>query len=296
MIGLGRMGGNMVRRLMERGHEAVVYALSSSEIDRFVAKGAIGSYSLKELVGKLSPPRIVWMMVPAGSPVDQTIDGILPFLAKNDILVDGGNSNWKDSKARADKVGEKDVHYLDAGVSGGIWGLAEGYCIMVGGNHDAYLGIEPILKTLAPEKGYAYIGPSGAGHFVKMIHNGIEYGMLQALGEGFEALKSSEYDLNLHQISELWRHSSVVRSWLLDLLTSALEKNKSLDDIRGYVEDSGEGRWTVLYAVENGVPMPIITYSLFARFLSRQDDSFSARVIAALREEFGGHKVRSVDS
>jgi 6-phosphogluconate dehydrogenase len=232
-------------------------------------------------------------MVPSGDPVDLTIEQLIPSLSKEDIIVDGGNSHYKDSIRRAEKLKQLGIHFVDAGTSGGIWGLQEGYCLMIGGEKATIEQLEPIFKTLAPENGFAHVGPSGAGHFVKMVHNGIEYGMLQAYGEGFEMLKTSQFELDLGKISRLWNRGSVVRSWLLELAESAFAKDPQLSSIRGYVEDSGEGRWTVLEAVEREIPAPILTLSLFARFASRQDDSFSAKVIAALRNEFGGHPVRT---
>jgi 6-phosphogluconate dehydrogenase len=238
-------------------------------------------------------PRAIWLMVPSGDPVDLTIEQLIPSLSKEDIIVDGGNSHYKDSIRRAEKLKQLGIHFVDAGTSGGIWGLQEGYCLMIGGEKATIEQLEPIFKTLAPENGFAHVGPSGAGHFVKMVHNGIEYGMLQAYGEGFEMLKTSQFELDLGKISRLWNRGSVVRSWLLELAESAFAKDPQLSSIRGYVEDSGEGRWTVLEAVEREIPAPILTLSLFARFASRQDDSFSAKVIAALRNEFGGHPVRT---
>ncbi len=291
MVGLGRMGFNMTERLIQGGHQLVVYDRNPDTVKAAEDKGATGAASLKELVGKLSQPRAVWIMVPAGAPVDQTIDELLPLLAKDDVIIDGGNSMYKDTKARAERVSAAGLHYQDCGTSGGIWGLKNGYCLMIGGEKVIYDRIEPIYKTLAPEDGYAYMGPSGAGHFVKMVHNGIEYGMLQAYGEGFEIMHASEYDLDLHRISQIWQHGSVVRSWLLELAELAFAKEPDLKSVRGYVDDSGEGRWTVQEAIEKSVPAPVITLSLLARFNSRQEESFSAQVIAALRNEFGGHAI-----
>jgi 6-phosphogluconate dehydrogenase len=247
---------------------------------------------LADFVRQLTLPRVIWLMVPSGDPVDETIEQLLPNLSRDDIIIDGGNSNYKDSIRRAEKLKAVGIHFVDAGTSGGIWGLKVGYCMMVGGENEIVARLEPALKTLAPEGGYAHVGPCGAGHFVKMIHNGIEYGMLQAYGEGFELLKAAPFDLDLRKIAHLWNQGSVVRSWLLELAESAFEKDPELSSIRGYVEDSGEGRWTVLEAVERDVPAAVLTLSLFARFASRQEDSFSAKVIAALRNEFGGHAVR----
>ncbi|HLZ71405.1 MAG TPA: decarboxylating 6-phosphogluconate dehydrogenase [Dehalococcoidia bacterium] len=291
MVGLGRMGFNMTERLILGGHQLVVYDRNPDTVKSAVDKGATGAGSLAELVSKLSPPRAVWIMVPAGAPVDQTIDELLPLMAGDDVIIDGGNSMYKDTKARGERVSAAGLHYQDCGTSGGIWGLANGYCLMIGGEKPIYDRIEPIYKTLAPEDGYAYMGPSGAGHFVKMVHNGIEYGMLQAYGEGFEIMHASEYSLDLHRISQIWQHGSVVRSWLLELAELAFAAEPDLKSVRGYIDDSGEGRWTVQEAIDRSVPAPVITLSLLARFASRQDESFGAKVIAALRNEFGGHAI-----
>lgn len=291
MIGLGKMGGNMTRRLLKGGHDVVVFDVAPAAVQQLASEGAIPSSSLEDLVHKLSTPRSIWMMVPAGDVVHQTIEGLMPHLSSGDILIDGGNSYYKDSVRRAEDLWQRRVHFLDMGVSGGVWGLEEGYCLMAGGNKEAYDHIEPVLETLAQEGGCAYIGRSGAGHFVKMVHNGIEYGLLQAYGEGFELLKSSPFELDLHQLAALWLHGSVVRSWLLELAEKAFAGDADLSSIKGYVEDSGEGRWTVQEAIDLGVPLTGIAHSLFARFRSRQEDSFSAKVIAALRHEFGGHPV-----
>jgi 6-phosphogluconate dehydrogenase len=292
MIGLGRMGANMTERLVLGGHRVITYDRSPEAIQRVIDKGALGSHSLAEFVKQLSLPRAIWLMVPSGDPVDQTIDQLLPNLAKGDIIIDGGNSNYKDSIRRAERLKTQGMHFVDAGTSGGVWGLQLGYCMMVGGDRAIVERLDSIFKTLAPENGYAHVGPSGAGHFVKMVHNGIEYGMLQAYGEGFELLKASQFDLDLGKISHLWNQGSVVRSWLLELAENAFQKDPQLSSIKGYVEDSGEGRWAVREAVEKCVPTPVLMASLFARFASRQEDSFSAKVIAALRNEFGGHAVK----
>ena len=291
-IGLGRMGANMVRRLLRDGHHIVAYNRTPTRTQEIESEGATGAYSLEELVQQLTPPRAIWIMVPAGDPVQQMIEQLLPLVSKGDILIDGGNSNYKDTIRRAAQVTSQCVHYMDVGTSGGIWGLKIGYCLMIGGEKAIFEHLEPIFKSLAPEDGYGHMGPHGAGHFVKMIHNGIEYGMLQAYAEGFEILEASDFELDLRQISHLWNQGSVVRSWLLELAESAFEKDPKLQKIRGYVEDSGEGRWTVLEAIEKDVPAPVITLSLQARFRSRQEDSFGAKVIAALRNEFGGHAVK----
>ena len=292
MIGLGRMGANMTERLVLGGHRVISYDRSPEAIQRVVDKGAVGSRSLADFVQQLSQPRAAWLMVPSGDPVDQTIEQLLPQLAKGDVIIDGGNSYYKDSIRRAEKLKQQGIYFVDAGTSGGIWGLKVGYCMMLGGEKEIVERLDPIFKTLAPKDGYLHVGPSGAGHFVKMIHNGIEYGMLQAYGEGFELLKASGFDLDLGKIAHLWNQGSVVRSWLLELAESAFNKDSELASIKGYVEDSGEGRWTVLEAVERNVPASVLTLSLFARFASRQEDSFSAKVIAALRNEFGGHAVK----
>jgi 6-phosphogluconate dehydrogenase len=292
MIGLGRMGANMTERLVLGGHRVITYDRSAEAVQRVVDKGALGAHSLADFVKQLSLPRAIWLMVPSGDPVDQTIELLLPQLSKGDVLIDGGNSNYKDSIRRAEKLKQQGLHFVDAGTSGGIWGLKVGYCMMIGGEKEIVARLEPIFKTLAPPDGFLHVGPSGAGHFVKMIHNGIEYGMLQAYGEGFELLKASQFDLDLGAISHLWNQGSVVRSWLLELCESAFAKDPKLDAIKGYIEDSGEGRWTVAEAIEKSVPAPVLMLSLFARFASRQQDSFAAKVIAALRNEFGGHAVK----
>ncbi|MGH7651354.1 MAG: phosphogluconate dehydrogenase (NAD(+)-dependent, decarboxylating) [Gemmatimonadaceae bacterium] len=293
MIGLGRMGGNMSERLMKGGHEVVVYDRSADAVQRIVSLGAVGAASTNEVTSKLKPARIVWIMVPAGRPVDDTIASLLPGLAKGDVIIDGGNSNFHDSLRRAQELQPKGIHFVDAGTSGGIWGLANGYCLMIGASPEAFKLCEPIFKTLAPPDGYAHMGPPGSGHYVKMIHNGIEYGMLQAYAEGYEILHAStEFKLDLHKIAAVWNHGSVVRSWLNELAETAFEKDGDLKDLRGYIEDSGEGRWTVQEAIDLNVPAPVITLSLLTRLRSRQSDSFSAKVIAALRNEFGGHAVK----
>jgi 6-phosphogluconate dehydrogenase len=292
MIGLGRMGANMTERLVLGGHRVISYDRSAEAIQRVVDKGAVGAHSLADFVKQLSLPRVIWLMVPSGDPVDQTIEQLLPNLTKGDILIDGGNSNYKDSIRRAERLAAQGMHFVDAGTSGGVWGLQNGYCMMVGGEKVIVDRLAPIFTTLAPKDGFLHAGPNGAGHFVKMIHNGIEYGMMQAYGEGFELLKASQFDLDLAKISHLWNQGSVVRSWLLELAENAFAKDAKLDSIKGYVEDSGEGRWTVAEAIEKSVPAPVLMLSLFARFASRQEDSFSAKVVAALRNEFGGHAVK----
>jgi len=293
MIGLGRMGGNMVQRLLQGGHHVVVFDRSADAVKAHVAMGAKAAKDLADLCGQLSAPRVVWVMVPAGSAVEGTIEQLLPGLSKGDIIIDGGNSNFKDSLRRAAWLKEKGLAFIDAGTSGGIWGLSVGYCLMIGASPEAFKLCEPIFRTLAPPDGYAHVGPPGAGHYVKMIHNGIEYGMLQAYAEGYEILHASkDFKLDLHQISAVWNRGSVVRSWLNELAERAFANDTELTALKGYVEDSGEGRWTVQEAIDLDVPAPVITLSLLTRFRSRQSDSFGAKVIAALRNEFGGHAVK----
>jgi 6-phosphogluconate dehydrogenase len=293
MIGLGRMGMNMARRLLAGGHEVVAYNRTRDKTEQMVAEGAEGAFTLEEVTEKLDPPRIMWLMLPAGRVVDEHIDRLTPLMTTNDILIDGGNSFYKDDIRRAAQLEPQGIHYMDAGVSGGIWGLKIGYCTMIGGNRETYEVVEPILETLAPDDGYLYCGKAGAGHFVKMVHNGIEYGMMQAYGEGFEILAASEFadGVDYADIAHLWNQGSVIRSWLLELAESAFRKDDKLSDISGHVDDSGEGRWTVIQAVETGVPAEVITLSLMRRFRSRQKDPFAERVLAALRREFGGHAV-----
>ena len=291
-VGFGRMGGNMVKRLLDRGHQITVYARRPEVRAEAAALGAASADSLADLVERLTLPRVVWMMIPAGGAVDDTLSTLQPILSAGDIIVDGGNSNYKDSIRRAAAAASKNLRYIDAGTSGGIWGLQVGYCLMVGGETDAVKVVEPAFLDLAPKDGYMHVGPSGAGHFVKMIHNGIEYGMLQAYAEGFAILHAGSYDLDLRAISALWNHGSVVRSWLLELAERAFAADPELRSIRGYVEDSGEGRWTVQEAIDHNVPAPVITLSLLQRFRSRQEENFGDKVIAALRNQFGGHAVK----
>jgi 6-phosphogluconate dehydrogenase len=291
-VGLGRMGMNMVRRLQRDKHRVITYDRSPDVVRASVQEGAAGTTSLRDLVGKLTPPRAVWVMVPAGEPTDGTIRELSGLLQPDDVIVDGGNTHYKDDARRAADLRAKAIHYLDAGTSGGIWGLQIGYCLMIGGDEVIFKRLDPIFKTLAPEDGYAYMGPAGTGHYVKMIHNGIEYGMMQAYAEGFELLSKSDFTLNLPMIAELWMHGSVVRSWLLELAASALKDDPRLDKITGYVEDSGEGRWTVFDAIEKDVPALVLTSSLYTRFRSRQEESFADKMLAALRNAFGGHAVK----
>ena len=293
MIGLGRMGGNMVRRLIQGGHELIVYDQSAAAIKALAGKGTTAAKDVADVAGRLKAKRIVWLMLPAGPPVDTTIDQLVPHLSRGDILIEGANSNFHDSLRRAESLKANGIEFVDVGVSGGIWGLEAGYCLMIGASGSAFKHCEPIFRTLATPDGYAHVGPAGAGHYVKMVHNGIEYGMLQAYAEGYEILHASQdFTLNLGQVAKLWNHGSVVRSWLNDLAERALSRDGRLSGIRGYVEDSGEGRWTVEEAMRLDVPAPVITLSLLARLRSRQEESFGAKLIAALRKEFGGHAVK----
>ena len=294
IAGLGRMGMNMAIRLLRGGHEVVAFNRSPDKVDEIVKEGAKGAHSLDELVQKLTPPRFVWLMLPAGKTVDDHIDLLRGVLQKGDTIIDGGNSFYKDDIRRGDALKTSGIKYLDVGVSGGIWGLKIGYCQMIGGELEVFNKLEPAIATLAPKDGYMYCGPHGAGHFVKMVHNGIEYGMMEAYGEGFSIMNASPYatDLDFSKVAHLWNQGSVVRSWLLELAEDAFTKDPNLTKIKGYVEDSGEGRWTVMQAIESSVSAPVLAMSLFQRFRSRDEDSFSDKLIAALRNEFGGHAVR----
>jgi len=295
MIGLGRMGGNMVRRLLKGGHQVVVFNRSPGPVEEAAKDGAIPSTSVDDLISKLESPRAVWVMVPAGDATQAMIDNVASKLNPGDIIIDGGNSNYKDSIRRGEALKAKGLHFIDVGTSGGIWGITEGYSMMVGGANEAVAQIRPLLETLAPaaDQGWGHVGPTGSGHFVKMVHNGIEYGMMQAYAEGFEIMRAKqEFNLDLHQIAELWRFGSVVRSWLLDLTANALKENPNLDGIKAWVADSGEGRWTVAEAIDQDVPAPVITLSLMMRFVSRQDDSYAAKLLAAMRNQFGGHEIK----
>ncbi|MBC5829480.1 MAG: decarboxylating 6-phosphogluconate dehydrogenase [Candidatus Eremiobacteraeota bacterium] len=292
MVGLGRMGANMTTRLIRGGHTVVAFDRSADAVQASVRDGASAAESLKALLSQLPKPRIVWIMVPSGPPTESTIDALLNSMESGDIIIDGGNSKYTDGMARAQRAKTKGVAFIDAGTSGGVWGLENGYCLMVGGETAAVTLCEPIFKTLAPPDGYAHVGPPGAGHFSKMVHNGIEYGMLAAYGEGFEILQKSQFNYDLAQLAELWTHASVVRSWLLDLAVLAFKADPGLKNIRGYVDDTGEGRWTVEAAIDQSVPAPCITLALLSRFVSRQEESFSAKVVAALRNQFGGHAVK----
>ncbi|MEO5366691.1 MAG: decarboxylating 6-phosphogluconate dehydrogenase [Magnetococcus sp. WYHC-3] len=295
-VGLGRMGGNMVTRLMRSGHHRlVVHALSPQEVAPFVAQGCGGATSLPQLVAQLPTPRVIWLMIPSGAPVDQSLTELEPLLAAGDIIVDGGNSDWRDTQRRAAHLAGRGIHWVDCGTSGGIWGLENGYCLMYGGDAAACASLHSVFADLAPDPqtGHLYCGPSGSGHFVKMVHNGIEYGMMQALAEGFQIMHKSPFALDLPAVAELWRHGSVVRSWLLDLAGRALVDDPALARLAPYVQDSGEGRWTVEAAIDFDVPAPVITAALFARFQSRDDNPFGMRLLAALRNQFGGHAVKT---
>ncbi|MBK9751412.1 MAG: decarboxylating 6-phosphogluconate dehydrogenase [Chloroflexi bacterium] len=295
LIGLGRMGGNMNVRLLGGGHEMVVYNLTPEPIEAAAAAGATPSYSVADLVSKLTAPRAIWIMIPSGEPTEKTVTELMELLQPGDTIIDGGNSNYKDTLRRAKMVQANGMHYVDVGTSGGIWGLQEGYSLMVGGQTEAVERLRPIFETLAPapDRGWGHVGPNGAGHFVKMVHNGIEYGMMQAYAEGFEIMDAkTDLNLDVAQIAEIWRTGSVVRSWLLDLTAAALRENPTLDGIAPYVADSGEGRWTVFEGIDLDVPAPVITLSLMMRFVSRQEDSFAAKMLAAMRNQFGGHAIK----
>ena len=295
IVGLGRMGGNMAQRLLRGGHDLVVYDPNPEAVEAQASAGAAGAASLGELAAKLDAPRAVWSMVPSGEATEATIAALADELESGDVIVDGGNANYKDSIRRAETLAERGISLLDAGTSGGVWGLAEGYSLMIGGDRDAFERLEPIFQTLAPgpDKGYGHVGGPGSGHFVKMVHNGIEYGMMQAYAEGFELMAAKEeMGFDLSQIAEIWRHGSVVRSWLLDLTAAALEEDPDLSGLESYVEDSGEGRWTLQESIELAVPIPVIALSLQARFRSRQDSPLGPRLLAAMRNQFGGHAVR----
>jgi len=297
MVGLGRMGMNMLERLAKDGHKVYGYDTSPDKVPEVEQRGGVGVTDLGQAIhGQQQMPKIAWIMVPQGKPVDDTIAKLKAVMSPGDIIIDGGNSYFKDSVRRGKELEESGINFIDCGTSGGIWGLKEGYCLMCGGNPDAAKIAEPIFKTLAPTDGYVYTGACGSGHYVKMVHNGIEYGMLQAYGEGFDILHASEYQLDLTEIASAWRFGSVVRSWLLDLLVLAFKSDENLQKVRGYVEDSGEGRWTIQEAIDHNVPAPVITASLYERFHSRETENFAAKVIASLRNEFGGHAVKSVES
>ena len=295
MIGLGKMGANMARRLLRNDHEVVGFDLDPDAVADLQSAGGGGASSLSELTGALEPPRVCWVMVPAGDAVDATLDDLLPLLDEGDIVIDGGNSNYQDTLRRAERLQEAGLHYVDVGTSGGVWGLDEGYSMMVGGSDEAVETLRPALETLAPgpEKGWGHVGPVGAGHFVKMVHNGIEYGLMQAYAEGFHIMQAKdEFDLDLKQVAETWRFGSVIRSWLLDLTARALDGDQDLPEIAAWVDDSGEGRWTVQEAIDLDVPAPVITDALIQRLQSRQEDTYAHKLLAALRNQFGGHAVK----
>jgi len=295
IIGLGRMGSNMAERLLRGGHTVVGYARHAETVDRLVEKGAVGAYSLEEMIQKLISPRVIWLMIPAGNPVDNIIWALLPNLEPGDVIIDGGNSNYKDTLRRNILLKESGVHFVDVGTSGGVWGLAEGYSMTVGGEKEVIERLRPIFETLAPapNKGWGHVGPIGAGHLVKMVHNGIEYGLMEAYAEGFALLKRKEkFNLDLHQIAEIWRYGSVIRSWLLDLIANVLAEGSGLRDVEPFVSDSGEGRWTVFEAIDEDVAAPVITLSLLQRLRSRDKESFSDRLLAVMRQQFGGHAVK----
>jgi 6-phosphogluconate dehydrogenase len=296
LIGLGRMGAGMARRLLRGGHRVVVNNRGPDPIKELEADGAIGAYSVEALVGALAAPRAIWIMLPAGDVTEKMIGTLAPLLAPGDTIVDGGNTNFHDDQRRAGELKAQGINYIDQGTSGGIWGLENGFCLMVGGEPEVVRRLEPAFTTLAPKDGYAHVGPVGAGHFVKMVHNGIEYGMMQAYAEGFEIMRATQgFNLDMRQIAAVWNHGSVVRSWLLELAEDAFGKDPDLVGIKGYVQDSGEGRWTIQAAIDADVPAPVITLSLFERFHSRQPESFAAKVLAALRNEFGGHAVKKAE-
>lgn len=296
MVGLGRMGANMTRRLMQGGHALVVTDLDTDMVAIMQNEGAVGVQGLVEMAAQLDQPRVAWMMVPAGEPTESTLKGLIDVFADGDIIIDGGNSNYKDTIRRGEILKEKGIFYVDVGTSGGVWGLESGYSLMVGGEKSAVEHLQPILEVLAPgkDRGWGHVGPTGAGHFVKMVHNGIEYGLMQAYAEGFEIMRARDDDfhLDLHQIAEIWRYGSVIRSWLLDLTATALAQDPELSSVKDWVADSGEGRWTVFEAIDQDVPAPVITLSLMARFVSRQDESYAARLLAAMRSQFGGHEIK----
>ncbi|MDH5587147.1 MAG: decarboxylating 6-phosphogluconate dehydrogenase [Nitrospirota bacterium] len=291
-IGLGKMGMNMVTRLSQGGHRVVVYDRSTDLITQAESKGATGATSLEDLVSKLPKPRAVWVMVPSGDPTEDTIRQLSTILDKDDIVIDGGNTKFHDDVRRAADLKKRNIHYVDAGTSGGIWGLQIGYCLMIGGEKGTVTHLAPIFTTLAPENGWAHVGGHGAGHYVKMVHNGIEYSMMQGYAEGFELMSKSDYNLDLANIADLWMHGSVVRSWLLELAAGALKDDPKLEALQGYVQDSGEGRWMLMDALDKDVPVPTLSTALFTRFRSRQEESFAEKMLAALRNAFGGHSVK----
>lgn len=291
-IGLGKMGMNMVIRLRRDQHRVVVYDRSNDLIQQAEGHGCVGATSLADVVSKLSAPRAVWVMVPSGAPTEETVQAVAALLKPGDTIIDGGNTRFHDDVRRASVLKQQGINYVDAGTSGGIWGLKVGYCLMVGGEEAAVQRLTPLFKTLAPDNGWAHVGAVGAGHYVKMVHNGIEYSMMQGYAEGFELMSKSEYKLDLARVADLWMHGSVVRSWLLELAVGALKQDPKLEQLKGYVQDSGEGRWMIADAIEKDVPVPTLTTALFTRFRSRQDQSFAEKMLAALRNAFGGHAIR----
>jgi 6-phosphogluconate dehydrogenase len=294
LFGLGRMGANMARRWHRDGHDVIVCNRSPKPIDEMKAEGLNGVYTIEELVAALKPPRAIWVMIPSGKPTDEMIQKLLTLLQPGDTVIDSGNSNWRDSKRHYVECKAHGINFMDQGTSGGVWGLENGYCLMIGGDEASFKQLEPAFKTLAPDgQYYLHCGAAGAGHFVKMVHNGVEYGMMQAYAEGFEIMEKSEFGLKLDEVAEVWRKGSVVRSWLLDLLADALKDDPKLEGVKGYVEDSGEGRWTIQAAIDEDVPAPVITLSLYQRFMSRQDESFAAKVTAMMRKGFGGHAIKT---
>ncbi|MEO7911107.1 MAG: phosphogluconate dehydrogenase (NAD(+)-dependent, decarboxylating) [Roseiflexaceae bacterium] len=296
ITGLGRMGAGMAERWVRNGHHVVAHNRSRGPVDELASKGAEPAHSIEELVGKLQAPRAVWIMLPAGDVTEQMIQTLIPLLEKGDTIIDGGNTNFNDDIRRGNMLKEHGLNYIDQGTSGGVWGLENGFCIMVGGEQELVKRLEPAFLTLAPTDGYVHCGPVGSGHFVKMVHNGIEYGMMQAYAEGFDIMRAkTDFNLNLYNISSAWRYGSVVRSWLLDLTVDAFKEDPDLSQLKGYVEDSGEGRWTIQAAIDLNVPAPVITLSLFERFHSRQPESFAAKVLAAMRKGFGGHAVKKAE-
>lgn len=296
MIGLGKMGSNMTRRLLRAGHEVVVWDRSPEAIATLQAEGAQGAESLENLVQALSGPRYLWLMIPAGEAVEETLKTLKPLLQRGDVIIDGGNSHWKDTVRRADSLVESGIHWVDCGTSGGVWGLQEGYCLMYGGQAEACQNLEPIFSSLAPENGHLYCGEAGAGHFTKMVHNGIEYGIMQAYAEGFELLNTTPFAIDLPAVAKVWQHGSVIRSWLLELTEKALADDPGLSTLEAYVPDSGEGRWTVEAALDLAVPTPVITQALFARFQSRNPEAFSFKLLSALRHQFGGHAMKKTNN
>ncbi|MGQ9493094.1 MAG: phosphogluconate dehydrogenase (NAD(+)-dependent, decarboxylating) [Anaerolineae bacterium] len=295
MVGLGRMGGNMARRLLRAGHRVVGYDSNPERMQELAQEGIEEAHSLADVVGRLSPPRIMWCMLPAGEATESTIEALIPLLAKDDVIIEGGNANYKDTLRRSARLRAHGLHLVDVGTSGGIWGLTEGYCLMIGGEERIVQQLVPIFEALAPapDRGWGHVGPNGAGHFVKMVHNGIEYGLMQAYAEGFEILHAKkQFDLDLAQIAQIWRYGSVIRSWLLDLTAAALQEDQNLSSVKGWVADSGEGRWTVAEAIDLDVPSPVLTLSLLMRLASRQEESYAAKLLAVMRKWFGGHEVK----